>query len=42
MNTQLKKIAVAVAVAGLAVLGTGASASAHQAPRVQHSTLWCC
>lgn len=43
MNTKLKKIAVAVAAAGLAVLGTGVPASAHPAPtHASPSNLWCC
>lgn len=41
MNTKIKKIAVAIAVTGLAVLGTGVPASAHAAP-VKPATLWCC
>lgn len=43
MNTKIKKIAVAIAVAGLTVLGSGVPASAHPAPKqVQPATLWCC
>ena len=41
MNTRIKQIALAVTVAGLAVLGASAPATAHAAP-MKHSTLWCC
>lgn len=41
MNTKIKKFALAITVAGLAVLGTGVPATAHAAP-VHHNTLWCC
>lgn len=42
MNTKIKKFALAITVAGLAVLGTGVPANAAHGAPMKAQNIWCC